>query len=97
MENEHYITAQEFCGYHQIEYTFINSLNEAGLLQVTIVDQTTIIPQAELPRLERFVRLHQDLDINVAGIEAISHLLDRVTSLQDDLRRVRSRLSLYEE
>ena len=96
MENEQFVAAQEFCGYHQIEYTFISSLNEAGLLQVTIINQTTMIPHHELPRLERMVRLHQDLDINLAGIEAISHLLDRMQTLQQDVRQLRSKLSIYE-
>lgn len=96
MENEQLITAQDFCGYHQIEYTFIDSLNEAGLLRITTVNQTTFIPQSELPRLERMVRLHQELEINVAGIEAISHLLDRVSALKEDMRQLRNRLSIYE-
>jgi chaperone modulatory protein CbpM len=96
MENEHYISAQEFCGYHEVEYTFIRSLNEAGLLQITTVNQITVIPQSELPRLERMIRLHQELEINVAGIGAISHLLDRVAAMQDDIRQLRNRLSLYE-
>lgn len=96
MEKEQYIAANDFCGYHQVEYTFINSLNEAGLLQVTTINQITMIPQAELPRLERMVRMHQQLEINVAGIEAISHLLDRVSTMQEDLKQLRNRLRLYE-
>lgn len=96
MENENYVNAQEFCGYHQVEYTFIHSLNEAGLLQVTTVNQTTLIPQSELPRLEKMIRLHQELEINVAGIGAINHLLERISILQEDLRQMKSRLGLYE-
>jgi len=96
MKNEDYISAHEFCGYHEVEYTFIRSLNEAGLLQITTVNQTTLIPQSELPRLERMIRLHQDLEINVEGIEAISHLLDRVAAMQNDIQQLRNRLSIYE-
>jgi chaperone modulatory protein CbpM len=96
MENVHYITVQEFCGYHHIEYIFVNSLSEAGLVQITTINQTHMIPESEMPRLERLIRLHQELDINVAGLEAIGHLLERVQAMQEDTRRLRSRLSLYE-
>ncbi len=96
MENGQYIAAREFCGYHQIEYTFINALNEAGLIEVTTINQTAMIPQSELPQLEKMVRLHRELEINVAGIEAISNLLDRVAAMQENMRQLRNRLSIYE-
>ncbi len=96
MENEQFITVHDFCGYHQVEYTFVTSLSEAGLVQITTINQTTMIPQSELPRLEKMVRLHQDLEINIAGIEAISHLLDRVNAMQENMRQLRNRLNLYE-
>ncbi|GAB2700762.1 hypothetical protein GCM10027037_27080 [Mucilaginibacter koreensis] len=96
MENGQYITIQEFCGYHHVEYTFVDALTEAGLVQITTIDKTHMIAESELPRLERMIRLHQELDINVAGLEAISHLLERVQAMQEDMRQLRSRLSLYE-
>jgi chaperone modulatory protein CbpM len=42
------------------------------------------------------IRLHHDLEINIAGIEAISHLLDRVESLNEDIRMMRNKLQFYE-
>jgi hypothetical protein len=38
------------------------------------------------------VHLHYDLDINIEGIEAISHLLDRVDNLQRELITLKNRL-----
>jgi hypothetical protein len=91
------ISTNDFCTWHQVEYTFIRSLYEAGLVEITIVDQDEYIPETQLQKLEKMVRLHHDLDINIAGIEAITHLLDRVETLHQEMRNLRGRLSLYED
>ncbi|MHB8207238.1 chaperone modulator CbpM [Mucilaginibacter sp.] len=91
------IATTDFCVYYNIEYTFINSLQEAGLVQIKTVNETTYIPETELQNLERIIHLHHDLEINVAGIEAITHLLDRVAHMQDNIRSLRNRLRLYED
>jgi chaperone modulatory protein CbpM len=91
------IAADDFCTYHEVEYTFIRSLNEAGLVEVRVTRQGTYIPESELQKLERMIRLHRELEINVAGIEAITHLLQRVESVQEEMRTLRNRLRRYEE
>lgn len=96
MKTAELIAVNDFCVYHNVEYTFITSLHEAGLVEVTIINETTFIPQTELQKLEKLISLHE-LDINVAGIEAISHLLERVEKLQEDMRYLKNRLSLYED
>lgn len=88
------IAASEFCVYHDVEYNFINSLEEAGLVEVTIIDKTTYIPESELQKLERMIRLHNELEINIAGIDAISHLLQRLESMQEEMNRLRNRLRM---
>jgi len=90
------IAASEFCTYHQVEYTFIRSLNEAGLVEIQVVEQETYIPESELQKLERMIRLHNELEINVAGIEAITHLLQRMEAIQEEMRTLRNRLNRYE-
>jgi len=36
--------------------------------------------------------LYHDLEINIAGIEAITHLLERVEQLQEEMRVLRNRV-----
>jgi len=96
MANENLTAALDFCSYHQVEYTLISSFEEAGLIELTIVNETSYIPQVQLPTLERMVRLHNELDINVAGIEAITHLLQRVHNMQQEMMELRNRLRGYE-
>jgi hypothetical protein len=91
------ISTQDFCTWHQVEYTFISSLHQAGLVEITIIDQAEYIAENQLQRLEKMVRLHHELDINIAGIEAITHLLDRLEAIQDEIRTLRNRLNRYQE
>lgn len=86
------IATTDICTYHEVEYTFINSLSEAGLVKLKVVNKTTYLPGSELQKLERMIRLHNELEINVAGIEAITHLLERVEQMQEEMRRLRNRV-----
>lgn len=96
MSTVHLITTTDFCTYHHLEQTFITDLHEAGLIQITIFNQTPCIPETELDKLERMIRLHADLDINVAGIEAITHLLQRIEDIQEEMRLLKNSLKAYE-
>src|SRR5258708_32084839 len=86
------ISTNDFCTWHEVEYTFITSLREAGLVEITIIDKTEYIPETQLQKLEKMVRMHHDLDINIAGIEAITHLLERLESIQEDIRILKNKL-----
>jgi len=90
------ISTNDFCTWHQVEYTFISSLHEAGLVEITVIDQTEYIPETELQKLERMIRMYHDLDINIEGIEAITHLLQRVEAIQEEMRSVKNKLRRYE-
>jgi hypothetical protein len=89
---ENLVSTSDICTYHEVEYTFISSLSEAGLVELKVVNHTTYIPESELQKLERMIRLHNDLEINIAGIEAITHLLERVEQMQEEMRRLRNRV-----
>lgn len=96
MNTKHLITTTDFCIYHQLEQSFIADLHDAGLVEIKVVNNTTYIPETELQKLERMIRLHADLDINIAGIEAITHLLQRIEDIQEEMRLLRNNLKAYE-
>ena len=85
------IATTDICTYHEVEYTFISSLEEAGLIELKVVNQTTYISDSELQKLEKMIRMHHELEINIAGIEAISHLLQRIEQMQEEMRVLRNR------
>lgn len=89
MEQE-YIDIEDFCQYYAAEISFIHSLRESGLISVSVEKEHYFIPMDEMPRLEKFVRMHYDLDINLAGLETIDHLLQKLETLQLELKRLQS-------
>jgi chaperone modulatory protein CbpM len=86
-----------FCKHEEVEIAFVRSLQERGLIEVIVQDDEPCIAPDHLPRLEQLARMHYQLDINLEGIEALSHLLERVERLQEDMRALRERLGLYEK
>ena len=97
MDPKEYITITEFCSCHSIDQSFVRSLDEFGLVQIITIEDRQVLPQEQVRDLEKMVRLHYDLEINLEGIDAISNLLHRVSSLQDEVRVLRNRLRLYKE
>lgn len=92
MENESRIAVEQCCSYYSIELSFIQQLDEYGLIELSRSGKETFIAFEQLPDLERYIRLHYELDINMAGIEAVSHLLNRVQRLQRELRKLQGEL-----
>jgi len=95
MQTEGLIAVSEFCTSHHLEITFIQSLQEYGLIETTTVEQTTFIYDRELPKLEQIARL-RNLDINLEGIEAITHLLQRIEEMHYEIVKLKNKLNLPE-
>ena len=96
MQTEYLIAIDEFCVKHDIEVSFINSLQKTGLIEITTIDEAGFIQVDQIRQLEKFIRFHYELDINIEGIETISHLLQRVNDLQEEIIALRNRVGLYE-
>jgi len=96
METKNLISTDEFCALYNVEYSFVSSLQESGLIEITTLEERGFIPTSQLVELEKYVRLHDELDINLEGIEAINHLLQRIRTMQDEIASLKNRLRLYE-
>jgi chaperone modulatory protein CbpM len=97
MESADIIVLDEFCASHHVEVSFIRSLEDYGLLQTIIVNETLCVPGNELPKLEQIVRFHKELNINSEGIDVIMNLLHRIENMQNEITELRNKLGFYEE
>ncbi|MBP9078789.1 MAG: chaperone modulator CbpM [Flavobacteriales bacterium] len=97
MAHEELIPIEVFCTTCHVETTLIDTLEESGLVEITVVEQHRYIAVEQLDRAEKMVRLHEDLGINVEGLEAIEHLLARMDAMQDEMRQLRNRLRRFGE
>lgn len=96
MRTRKYIAINEFCVNHNIEISFVSSLQQTGLIETTTIEETEFIDTEQLRQLERIICLHYELDINLEGIETITHLLQRMNAMQNEMISLRNRLRLYE-
>jgi hypothetical protein len=96
MQKDNLIAVHDFCINHNIEISFISSLQQTGLLEITTRNETWFIDSGQLPLLEKYIRFYYELDINLEGIETITHLLHRISAMQDEITALRNRLRFYE-
>ena len=97
MQTEEMIPANEFCIHHNIELSFIYSLKESGLIEISTVEEKTFVPVNQLSHLEKLVRLYYEMDINLEGIETITYLLKRMNEMQQQIGQLNNRLRIYED
>ena len=96
MDKEQMIPASEFCVYHNIELSFIYSLNDSGLIDITVVKEEIFVPASQLKQLEQLMRLKQEMDINIEGIESITYLLQRIRDMQQHIVALNNKLAFYQ-
>jgi chaperone modulatory protein CbpM len=92
METEELIPAPLFCTHYNIELSFIDSLRDYGLIELTSNQETYFIHKEQIREIEKMIHLHYDLDINLEGIDAIAHMLRRMNELQSEVRALRNKL-----
>jgi hypothetical protein len=94
--NTELIIIKEYCIQNQIEPEFIIQLENEGLIQINIIENERYIHVSQLNILDRYIRWHYDLSINIEGIDVIRNLLDRINDMQKEIHHLRERLSLMD-
>ncbi|MDD2797304.1 MAG: chaperone modulator CbpM [Bacteroidales bacterium] len=92
MQQRNRIAITEFCLMNDIELSFVESLSQSGLIQIN----AGYLDVEQLHKLETIVCFYYELDINLEGIETITHLLDRISIMQNEMRLLKNRIRLYE-
>lgn len=75
--------------YYNIEISFVQKLDEHGLIELDRSGETILIAFEQLSDLEKYVHLYYELEINLEGLETIKHLLNRVNELQKEITRLK--------
>ncbi len=96
MMEEHLIPTQTLCTHYNIEISFVDALNKMGLIQIRIIEQNQYIHQDQIANLEKIIRLHNELNVNLEGIDVVLNLLEKERELRNELIALKNRLRLYE-
>lgn len=94
--NSELIIITDYINQTRIEQSFITSLEEYGLIHIYKVENEQFLHHDELSQLEKYARMYYDLSINVEGIDAINHLIEKINDLNDELRTLKNKLDLLD-
>lgn len=90
------IDIHTFCTNHNVELSFVRALQQNGLIEMVLVQDQPYIHEEQLFQLEKFTRMHYDLEINLEGIETIHHLLTKIDAMQREITDLKNKLRFYE-
>jgi len=79
-----------------VELSFIDSLQEYGLIKMIVIKDNKYLWQEDLREIEKMSQFYYELGINLEGIEVISNLLNQNASLQRELEIVLKKLNLFD-
>ncbi|MFL0354207.1 chaperone modulator CbpM [Xanthomarina sp. GH4-25] len=96
MDRENLIPIQDFCSIYKVPETFIASLYEYELIEITTTENTQSVSVTQIKNIEKLIRFHFEMDINLEGIHAISNLLDKVETLQEEIKKLHNKIDFYE-
>ncbi|HRG78091.1 MAG TPA: chaperone modulator CbpM [Cyclobacteriaceae bacterium] len=92
MNTDNLIRIEYFCEQYNVEFSFINALKESGLVNIVVVEESSYLSTEDLKGLEKLIRLHYELGINLEGIDVISNLLNQIADLQQELTVAKNKL-----
>lgn len=96
MGTENLIPVDQVCMYHDVEISFVDALHAFGLIELVVVENNRYLSNEQLKDLEKMMRLHYELNINLEGIDAVSNLLQRIAYLEQELLAAKNKLKLFE-
>jgi MerR HTH family regulatory protein len=96
MNIENLIPLPTLIAHYKVEMAFFNTLSEMGLLEIKTIEETQYIHPDAIFEIEKMIRMHQELEVNIEGIDVVFNLLQKIEDLQNELITVKNRLRLYE-
>lgn len=96
METQNYISIKEICIHHNIPTQFVKQLHEYQLIEIITIEENQYLFETQIKDLERLIRLHFELNINLEGLDAIYNLLKQVECLKQDIVTLNNKLNRFD-
>ena len=96
MNLENLIPIPRLSTHYQVEIEFFTNLSEMGLIEIKTIEEMQYIHSDAIYEIEKIMRMHHELDVNIEGIDVVINLLEKIDRLQNELISVKNRLRLYE-
>lgn len=96
MDTNNLISIQRLCKYYKISNSFISKLHEYELIEIIEIKKELYIYKTQITEVEKMIRLHFELNINMEGMDAIYNLMRQIDTLKNDVWQLNNKLQFYE-
>ena len=71
-----------------MDLTKVEKASDYELIEITTEENTQWVRITQIKTIEKLIRFHYDMDINLEGIHAISNLLAKMEELQNEIKKL---------
>ena len=96
MEIKDKISVQQICIHYNIPISFVKALSEFELVEIMTIREIQYISTTQIRNIEKMIRWHYELHINMEGLDVVNNLLKQVESLQEEIISLDNRLKFHE-
>jgi hypothetical protein len=83
------IKLEIFCEFHHVEHQLIYSFIDYGFFDVIKENEDVFIPNTAIEDVERCIRLSNELGVNLAGLEVINNMRQKMLQLREELNALK--------
>jgi len=91
-----YISLTQVSTVYKTDLDFLGQLIDRGILNGELINDELCLSLDHLPLLEKFIRFHYDLNINLEGMEVIHHLLAKIDHLYNENIRLNNSIRYFQ-
>lgn len=86
----HLYKITDICQSYKIEITFIYELHAHGLIEIHRKDEYEFLAPDQLVKIEKYHTWHHELDLNYPALAVVEQLINKVESLQEEVKKLKS-------
>ena len=95
MNTQDLISIKQLCNYYKVPQSFLDTLYDYQLIEVQTFNNEIYIQKTQVRDVEKIIRLHYDLEINIEGIDVIFNLLNQIEVLQSQNIQLKNQLKIH--
>lgn len=95
MKDTELISIKQFCEIYNTPSSFFDELFNYEIISYELVDDTKHILVEDIDTIEKLMRLHYDLNINMEGLDVALNLINQINELQEQINDLKRQLDFY--
>jgi len=94
MDISNYISVNRLCNEYSLDVYFFEYLYNQGIIQLVVWENLEYIELEVLDKVEKLIRIHQDLEVPVNSLDVVINLLEKIETLQKEVNTIRNNSEL---